>query len=99
MREKYETIENLNQVFGLDYWSNRINSWEDFPSMEGSINGSLGEICGYYPKPVWKRYGHLYRMYDKSGCYERCIRTCCKAIGTMGRRSGVIIPADYQIWD
>lgn len=42
MREKYQTIENLNQVFGLDYWSNRINSWEDFPSMVGTINGSLG---------------------------------------------------------
>jgi beta-galactosidase len=42
MREKYQTIENLNQDFGLDYWSNRINSWEDFPSMVGTINGSLG---------------------------------------------------------
>jgi beta-galactosidase len=29
-------------MFGLDYWSNRINSWEDFPSTIGTINGSLG---------------------------------------------------------
>lgn len=42
MREKFETLENINKCFGLDYWSNRINSWEDFPSVEGTINGSLG---------------------------------------------------------
>ena len=42
MREKYGDLETINQRFGLDYWSNRINSWEDFPSMVGTINGSLG---------------------------------------------------------
>jgi beta-galactosidase len=42
MREKFGTVEKLNQEFGLDYWSNRINSWEDFPSVVGTINGSLG---------------------------------------------------------
>lgn len=42
MRQKYETIEALNAALGLDYWSNRINSWEDFPSVVGTINGSLG---------------------------------------------------------
>ncbi|WP_160720454.1 beta-galactosidase [Bacillus sp. USDA818B3_A] len=42
MREKFKTLENINIKFGLDYWSNRINSWEDFPSVVGTINGSLG---------------------------------------------------------
>lgn len=42
MREKFETLEQVNTSFGLDYWSNRINSWEDFPSVVGTINGSLG---------------------------------------------------------
>lgn len=32
----------MNQAFGLDYWSNRINAWEDFPDVRGTINGSLG---------------------------------------------------------
>lgn len=32
----------LNHQFGLDYWSNRINSWEEFPDVRGTINGSLG---------------------------------------------------------
>jgi beta-galactosidase len=42
MRETYGNLETINQRFGLDYWSNRINAWEDFPSMLGTINGSLG---------------------------------------------------------
>jgi beta-galactosidase len=42
MKEKFQTVERLNQMLGLDYWSNRINSWEDFPSVVGTINGSLG---------------------------------------------------------
>jgi beta-galactosidase len=42
MKDKFGALERLNQEFGLDYWSNRINSWEDFPSVVGTINGSLG---------------------------------------------------------
>ncbi|MEH7494470.1 beta-galactosidase [Neobacillus niacini] len=42
MKEKFKTLDAVNKNFGLDYWSNRINSWEDFPSVVGTINGSLG---------------------------------------------------------
>ncbi|WP_159882336.1 beta-galactosidase [Paenibacillus puerhi] len=42
MREKFNNLDAINQAFGLDYWSNRINAWEDFPSLVGTINGSLG---------------------------------------------------------
>lgn len=35
-------LDALNHQFGLDYWSNRIDSWEDFPDVRGTINGSLG---------------------------------------------------------
>ncbi|TRW24891.1 beta-galactosidase [Flavobacterium zepuense] len=41
MKQKYPSLDELNKVFGLDYWSNRINIWEDFPSVNGSINASL----------------------------------------------------------
>ncbi len=41
MIEKYPDIEEFNQAFGLDYWSNRIASWEDFSDIRGTINGSL----------------------------------------------------------
>jgi beta-galactosidase len=40
MKNKFGTLDSINKAFGLDYWSNRINAWEDFPSMTGSINAS-----------------------------------------------------------
>lgn len=37
-----DDLDLLNHAWGLDYWSNRINSWEDFPDVRGTINASLG---------------------------------------------------------
>ena len=43
LRKKFNNdLDAMNHEFGLDYWSNRINAWEDFPDVRGSINGSLG---------------------------------------------------------
>lgn len=43
LKEKFRNdLEALNYAFGLDYWSNRIGSWEDFPDVRGTINASLG---------------------------------------------------------
>ncbi|MEE1031399.1 MAG: beta-galactosidase [Ruminococcus sp.] len=43
LRKKFNNdLDALNYEFGLDYWSNRINAWEDFPDVRGTINGSLG---------------------------------------------------------
>ena len=43
LRRKFNNdLDAMNHEFGLDYWSNRINAWEDFPDVRGTINGSLG---------------------------------------------------------
>lgn len=43
LRQKFQDdCDAMNAAFGLDYWSNRINAWEDFPDVRGTINGSLG---------------------------------------------------------
>ena len=43
LRKKFNNdLDAMNYEFGLDYWSNRINEWEDFPDVRGTINGSLG---------------------------------------------------------
>ena len=43
LRKKFNNdLDVMNHEFGLDYWSNRINAWEDFPDVRGTINGSLG---------------------------------------------------------
>jgi beta-galactosidase len=42
MKAKFHgNLNALNAAYGLNYWSNRINRWEDFPSTNGSINASL----------------------------------------------------------
>jgi beta-galactosidase len=35
-------VEAMNKEFGFNYWSNAIHSWEDFPDVRETINGSLG---------------------------------------------------------
>lgn len=41
LKNRYPDIEEFNREFGLDYWSNRIADWDDFPDIRGTINGSL----------------------------------------------------------
>ena len=48
LRNKFGTLERLNDVYGLNYWSNRINSWEEFPDVTGTINGSLAAAFDEY---------------------------------------------------
>lgn len=38
----HDDLDAMNAAWGLDYWSNRINAWEDFPDVRGTINASLG---------------------------------------------------------
>ena len=42
LRQKFGTTDALNAAFGLDYWSNRVDAWEDFPDPRGTIHASLG---------------------------------------------------------
>lgn len=41
MKNKFKTLDNLNKAFGLDYWSNRINNWDDFPTVNGAMSASI----------------------------------------------------------
>lgn len=41
LRASYPDINEFNQEFGMDYWSNRVGKWEDFPDVRGTINASL----------------------------------------------------------
>ncbi len=55
-KNKFKTLEALNQAFGLDYWSNRINSWDDFPSVNGSINASLSSEFAKFQRQLVTDY-------------------------------------------
>ena len=41
LKKQYPDIHDFNHEFGLDYWSNRVNDWADFPDVRGTINQSL----------------------------------------------------------
>lgn len=41
LKKRYPDIRDFNHDFGLDYWSNRVDNWDDFPDIRGTINQSL----------------------------------------------------------
>ena len=41
LKKQYPDINAFNLEFGLDYWSNRVDSWDVFPDIRGTINQSL----------------------------------------------------------
>lgn len=42
LKDKFGTLEALNEAFGFAYWSNSVASWEELPDPRGTINGSYG---------------------------------------------------------
>ncbi|WP_329742019.1 beta-galactosidase [Dyella sp. A6] len=50
MRRKFGTLDALNTAWGLNYWSNRINRWQDFPDVTGSINASMSNAFAAYQR-------------------------------------------------
>lgn len=47
LKTSFPDIKEFNHEFGLDYWSNRVDNWDDFPDIRQTINGSLS---GEYKK-------------------------------------------------
>jgi beta-galactosidase len=41
LKKMYPDIREFNDEFGLNYWSNRVDDWENFPDIRGTINQSL----------------------------------------------------------
>lgn len=56
LQEKFITTKNLNQTFGLAYWSNSIHSWDDLPDMRGCINGGLASEFERFQRTLAAEY-------------------------------------------
>ncbi|MCE0847289.1 beta-galactosidase [Buttiauxella sp. A2-C1_F] len=56
LKKRYPDIRQLNDAFGLEYWSNRINSWDDFPPIHGTINASLGCAFAHFRRKKVAEY-------------------------------------------
>lgn len=57
LKEKFHNdLNKLNYELGLNYWSNRINAWEDFPPINSTINGSLAILFEEFKRSLVKDY-------------------------------------------
>ncbi|WP_246027433.1 beta-galactosidase [Novosphingobium umbonatum] len=57
MKQRFNgDLDALNKAFGLNYWSNRINRWEDFPNVNGSINASLSAAFAQFQRGLVTDY-------------------------------------------
>jgi beta-galactosidase len=48
LKKKYKTVDELNKVWGLNYWGQRLNNWGELPPRDGIINPGW--------KLDWERY-------------------------------------------
>src|SRR5580658_1347092 len=48
LQKKFKTVDELNKVWGLNYWGQRLNDWTEIPPQEGIINPGW--------KLEWQRY-------------------------------------------
>ena len=48
LKAKFKTVDELNKVWGLNYWGQRLNDWSELPSRDGIINPGW--------KLEWERY-------------------------------------------
>ena len=71
LKDRFGTTDALNKAFGLDYWSNRVNDWEDFPPVDATINASLGSAYAAFQRSLVTEYlawqVDLIREYRKPG--------------------------------
>ncbi len=51
LKKKYKTPENLNKIWGLNYWGMTIDGWEEVPPRDGITN------TGY--KLEWARFNRM----------------------------------------
>src|SRR5579863_908374 len=48
LKSKFKTVDELNKIWGLNYWGQRLNDWTELPPRDGIINPGW--------KLEWERY-------------------------------------------
>ena len=48
LKAKFKTVDELNKIWGLNYWGQRLNDWSELPPRDGIINPGW--------KLEWERY-------------------------------------------
>lgn len=50
LKKQYPDINDFNDEYGLNYWSNRVQNWDDMPDVRGTINGSLAAEFAHFQR-------------------------------------------------
>lgn len=58
LKKDWPDLNAFNKEFGLDYWSNRVNDWRDFPDVNGTINASLSSAFAEFQRDLVIGYLH-----------------------------------------
>lgn len=58
LQKLYPDINDFNLEFGLNYWSNRVQDWKDFPDVRGTINGSIASEFEHFQRTLVTNYFH-----------------------------------------
>ena len=56
LKKQFKTTKALNDAFGMEYWSNRINDWDDIPPVDTTINASLGSAFARFRREKVAEY-------------------------------------------
>ncbi|MBS1875711.1 MAG: beta-galactosidase [Acidobacteria bacterium] len=56
LKKRFPSLDALNLAYGLDYWSSRVNDWDDFPSIDGAVNASLTSAFAEYQRQLVTDY-------------------------------------------
>lgn len=56
LRERFVTTDALNRAFCLNYWSNAVCRWEDFPDMRGCCNAGLASCYEAFLRGLAAQY-------------------------------------------
>lgn len=71
MQQRFPDLAAMNKEFGLDYWSNRVNDWADFPSTNGTINASVAGAFAEFQRGLVTEYlawqAGLVRQHARAG--------------------------------
>ncbi len=59
LKQQYPDIRGLNRDFGLNYWSNSIACWEDFPDLKGCINAGLVSAYEEFAREYAAKFLHF----------------------------------------
>lgn len=51
LKRRYGTVDQLNKIWGLNYWGQRLNDWSELPVRDGIINPGW--------KLEWERYSQF----------------------------------------